>query len=172
MADFERSYLCERSPEDLWRVINAPLLDPDIASLVLGDDLSVSYEHLDPHDQIGSGTRTTYAPTEAARQKVAPVYRYAVPRSATFFVCRMSPEYTDSEEALRHEVLMDDWARGSVTRTVEPEGGGSRLVVAATLAIDGIGSAFDRQIEKALGRTFGDPSERTIALAQDILATI
>jgi len=171
MTDFERSYSCEQSPEDLWRVINTPLLDPDIASLV-HEDLLVGYEHLGPNGQIELGTRITYVATEEAKRKVAPVYKWVIPEDVTFFVCRMSPEYTANEAALRHEVLMSDKAEGSVARTVEPEGDGSRLVVAATLTINGIGSTFDRQVERVLAHTIGDPSEHMIALAHDILATI
>jgi hypothetical protein len=169
MADFEHSYSSEHSPEDLWRAINTPLLDPDIASLV-HEDLVVSYDVLGPDGQIDGGTAITYVASDEAVHKVAPVYRRFIPNDVTLFVARMSPVYETGSQVLRHDVLMSDKAKGSVTRTVEAEGQGSRLIVEATLAINGIGNMFDDKITHALQYGLGDPSERTIALLPEILA--
>jgi hypothetical protein len=169
MAGFERSYPSEKSPEELWRLINTPLLDPDMAKLV-HEDMTVSYTGLeDGGRRIGLGTRITYVPTDKGRRKVDPIYRRAIPRDVDLYVSRM-PSDEDIPELLRHDVLDSDKGEGSVTRTVRPEGDGSILVVAATLSINGIGNMFDDRIEQALAHVFGGPAERTLALAQDILA--
>jgi len=170
MADFEGSYPCERPPEELWQAINTPLRDPALAGLV-HEDLWVSYGDLEPNGQIGLGTTITYVASDEAIRRVAPVYRRFIPKDVDFYVARMSPEYEAGRQILRHDVLMSDKADGSVTRTVEADGEGSRLIVAATLAIDGVGSMLDDKIRQALQHCFGGPSENTVAIVSEILAS-
>jgi len=168
MTDFRDSYPSVYTPENLWRVINTPLLDPDIASLI-HEDMEVSYAVLGHDGQIESGTTITYVATDEAIQKVPPVYRRFIPKDVEFFVTQMSPRYEVGQEILRHDVLLSDKADGSITRTVKPEEEGSRLVVEATLTLNGLEGIFDNQIKRALKHIVGDPSERTVVLAQDIL---
>jgi hypothetical protein len=172
MAGFKDAYPSERSPEELWRVINTPLLDPDLASQV-HEDLAVRYEYLAPDGQINGGSTITYVPTDTAVQKVPLVLRQRIPKDVSFFVAQISPDYAANQGLLRLDVLMSEKHQGSVTRTVEAEGDGSILVVEATLAIGGLGQQgdmFDSMIVKALAHTIGGSSERTVALAQKILA--
>jgi hypothetical protein len=168
MAVFKQSYPSEQSPDQLWRVINTPLLDPDIVALV-HEDFSVSYDGLDEEGLIGLFTTTTYVPTDEARQKVPGLYRGFVPNDVVFDVARISLSYDPNDEVLRHEVLDSGKADGWVTRTVEADADSSKLTVKAELIIDGLGNMFDKQIEQALEHVFGGPSERMIALGSDLL---
>jgi len=170
MADFRETYASEQSPEGLWRVINTPLLDPNVASLI-HEDLEVSYAVLGHDGQIDTGTTITYVATDEAIQKVDPVYRLFIPKDVEFYVARMSPRYDVGQKVFRHDVLLSSKADGSVTRTVEPEGEGSRLVVEATLTLNGLANMFSDEISRALAHTVGEPSERMVVLAEDILAT-
>jgi len=168
MAVFRQSYPSEHSPEQLWQAINTPLIDPDIAALV-HEDLLVTYEHLAQEGLIEGGTIITYVPTDEAKEKVPSIYQSFIPKDVAFYVTRMSVRCDPSGETLRHDVLMSGKADGWVTRTVEADADASKLSVEAELTISGIGNMFDEQIAQALEHVFGGPSERTIALATDIL---
>ncbi|HEY5442204.1 MAG TPA: hypothetical protein VIJ68_01560 [Candidatus Saccharimonadales bacterium] len=164
MAQFTQAYSSERPPEDLWRAIHTPLLDPDLASLV-HEGLAVSYKDLH-QKRIDLGTLITYVPLDAARQKVPVIYRAGIPRDVEFFVTQMS----DGNYGERHDVLQSDKANGWVNRKVEAEGEGSRLVVAAELVIDALGGMFEDKVAAALEYTFGQPSQNTIDRLPEILA--
>ncbi len=168
MAVFKQTYPSEHSPEQLWRVINTPLLDPDIAALV-HEDMGVSYENLDRDGLIDLVTTITYVPTDKAKQKVPAMYRSFIPKDVVFEVARMSPDYDPRHEVLRHDVLDSGKADGWVTRTVEADADSSKLSIEAELTLNGLGNMIDKQIAEALEHVFGGPSERTIALASDIL---
>ncbi|HVX57994.1 MAG TPA: hypothetical protein VHA37_09820 [Candidatus Saccharimonadales bacterium] len=168
MAVFEQTYQSEHAPEELWRAINTPL-DPELASLV-HEDLEVSYDRFDVPGQIGLGTTVTYVASETGREKVPLMYRALIPNDVAFYVTRMSTGYRPGEEALRHDVLISDKASGSITRTVEADGGGSILVVEAGLVIGAIGDMFDDKIVKALEHCVGEPSQNTIDLLPEILS--
>lgn len=170
MASFEQSYRSGHSPEKLWRAINTPLLDPNLIRLV-HEDLEVGYDDCDPDGQIGPGTTITYRVSETGTQKVPMMYRPFIPSDGTFFVARMPDGYKDGEETQRHDVLMSDMAEGSITRTVEAEGEGSVLVVQASFTAGIVGEKFDDKIVRAIRHCVGIPSQNTIDLLPDILAS-
>jgi hypothetical protein len=169
MAKFEQSYPSEHPPEKLWQAINTPLIDGDLESLV-HEDLEVIYDRFDIPGQIGLGTTITYIASGVGIQKVPLLYRPLIPEDVSFYVTRMSTGYEEGEETLRHDVLVSDKARGSITRSVERAEVGSILVVEADLVINIVGDMFNEQITRALEHCVGNPSQNTIDLLPEILA--
>ena len=164
MATFKETYASEHSPGDLWRAINKPLLDPDLVSLV-HEGVEVQYDNLSREGQIELGSSITYIPTDSLRENAPPLHRQLIPEDVEFYVHGM----TDFGFGSRRDTLMSSKANGGITRTVEADGSASLLVIEAELTLNGLGSMFDRQIEKALEATLGRSSEATAALVPEIL---
>jgi len=164
MATFRERYASEHSPEDLWRAINKPLLDPDLVSLI-HEGVDVQYDGLGHEGQIELGSSITYIPTDELRENVPSMYGRLIPQDVEFFVHGM----TDRGFGMRRDTLMSSKADGGITRTVETDGSASLLVVEANLTLNGLGNMFDSQIEKALEAILGSSSEAIIALVPEIL---